>query len=41
MPERCSDLEMHTIERAGHWVNREQTAAFNGYLIPWLKNYFG
>ena len=40
MPERCSDLEMHIIEKAGHWVNREQTAEFNGYLIPWLKKHF-
>ena len=40
MPERCSDLEMHIIEKAGHWVNREQTEAFNGYLIPWLKRRF-
>ena len=40
MPERCCDLEMHIIDKAGHWVNREQAAAFNGHLIPWLQKKF-
>ncbi|MDG1945794.1 MAG: alpha/beta hydrolase [Halioglobus sp.] len=40
MPERCSDLEMHIIDKAGHWVNREQAAAFNGHLILWLQKKF-
>lgn len=37
MPDRCSHLEMHLIENAGHWVQREQAAVFNGYLLAWLK----
>ncbi len=41
MPERCSDLEMHVIENAGHWVNREQADAFNSHLLPWLQQRFG
>ena len=40
MPERCSDLEMHLIENAGHWVQQEQAAAFNGHLTAWLKRHF-
>tara|TARA_B110000503_G_scaffold69579_1_gene108425 strand:- start:1215 stop:1928 length:714 start_codon:yes stop_codon:yes gene_type:complete len=41
MPERCSDLKMHVIESAGHWVNREQADAFNSHLLPWLQQRFG
>lgn len=40
MPERCSNLEMHLIEKAGHWVQQEQPAVFNGHLISWLQRHF-
>jgi pimeloyl-ACP methyl ester carboxylesterase len=40
MPERCSNLEMHLIEKSGHWMQREHSDLFNGYLIDWLKRHF-
>tara|TARA_R110002124_G_scaffold12197_14_gene58172 strand:+ start:1933 stop:2106 length:174 start_codon:yes stop_codon:yes gene_type:complete len=40
MPERCSNLEMHLIEKAGHWVQREQAATFNKRLGAWLTRHF-
>ena len=30
MAERCSDLEMHTIPKAGHWVQQECPEELNG-----------
>jgi pimeloyl-ACP methyl ester carboxylesterase len=40
MPERCSNLEIHLIENAGHWVQREQAAAVNTHLCAWLVRHF-
>jgi pimeloyl-ACP methyl ester carboxylesterase len=40
MPERCSNLEMHLVENAGHWVQREQADTFNRHLVSWLKRHF-
>ena len=40
MPQRCSNLEMHLIENAGHWVQQEQAEIFNRHLIPWLTKHF-
>ncbi len=40
MPERCSNLEIHLIENAGHWMQREQPAAVNKHLLAWLKKHF-
>jgi pimeloyl-ACP methyl ester carboxylesterase len=40
MPERCSNLEMHLVENAGHWVQQEQAEIFNGHLVTWLDNHF-
>jgi pimeloyl-ACP methyl ester carboxylesterase len=40
MPERCSNLEMHLIDNAGHWVQQEQAEIFNGHLTGWLKRHF-
>ena len=40
MPERCSDLEMHVIKDAAHWVQQEQPEAFNQLLLHWLKARF-
>jgi pimeloyl-ACP methyl ester carboxylesterase len=40
MPDRCSNLEMHLIEKAGHWVQQEQSEAFNRHLLGWLQRHF-
>jgi epoxide hydrolase A/B len=40
MPERCSDLEMHMIKNASHWVQQEHAQELNGYLVDWLKRKF-
>jgi pimeloyl-ACP methyl ester carboxylesterase len=37
MPERCSDLEMHTFARAGHWVQREKGEELAARLVDWLQ----
>lgn len=36
MPERCSNLEMHLVEGAAHWVQQECPERFNTHLIDWL-----
>lgn len=41
MPERCSNLEIHLIEKSGHWMQQEHAELFNGYLIEWLQRHFG
>jgi pimeloyl-ACP methyl ester carboxylesterase len=40
MPDRCSNLEMHMIRNAGHWVQQEQKEIFNDHLISWLQKHF-
>jgi pimeloyl-ACP methyl ester carboxylesterase len=40
MPELCSDLEMHTIPKAGHWVQQESPDEVNGLLVDWLTRRF-
>jgi pimeloyl-ACP methyl ester carboxylesterase len=40
MPERCSDLEMHMIRNAAHWVQQEHAETLNGHLLSWLKRRF-
>ena len=41
MPSSCSDLEMHTIPEAGHWVQQERPEQVNELLIDWLTRRFG
>lgn len=41
MPERCSDLELHTVSRAGHWVQQEYPEEVNGLVTDWLVRRFG
>ena len=41
MPSLCSDLEMHTIAKTGHWVQHEAPAAVNAVLVDWLQRRFG
>jgi pimeloyl-ACP methyl ester carboxylesterase len=40
MPALCSDLEMHNIERAGHWVQQEFPAEVNRTIVDWLTRRF-
>ena len=40
MPNVCSDLEMHTIPKAGHWVQQECPDELNGLLVDWLARRF-
>jgi pimeloyl-ACP methyl ester carboxylesterase len=40
MEDRCSDLEIHLIENAGHWVQQEQAEVFNDHLVRWLQRNF-
>jgi len=40
MPQRCSNLEMHLIENAAHWVQQEQAQRVNEHLIAWLNTHF-
>jgi pimeloyl-ACP methyl ester carboxylesterase len=41
MPALCSDLEMHNVERAGHWVQQEFPDAVNKLITDWLIRRFG
>lgn len=40
MPNVCSDLEMHTIAGAGHWVQQEAPEHVNTILVDWLRRRF-
>jgi pimeloyl-ACP methyl ester carboxylesterase len=40
MPALCSDLEMHNIEKAGHWVQQEFPDQVNETIVEWLKKRF-
>jgi pimeloyl-ACP methyl ester carboxylesterase len=33
----CSDLELHLVEKAGHWIQREAPDFVNERLIAWLN----
>ena len=33
----CSDLELHLVEKAGHWVQQEAPVVVNARLIDWLQ----
>ncbi len=41
MPALCSDLEVHLVPRAGHWVQQEAPAEVNRRLTDWLRRRFG
>jgi pimeloyl-ACP methyl ester carboxylesterase len=36
----CSDLEMHNVERAGHWVQQEFPDQVNQHISDWLARRF-
>ncbi len=40
MKSLCSDLEVHMIRRAGHWVQQEFPNEVNHHLTDWLKRRF-
>lgn len=40
MPELCSDLEMTTIPKTGHWVQQEAPELVNDVLVDWLARRF-
>lgn len=40
MPDRCSNLDMHLIKNAAHWVQQEQADIVNSHLVTWLKQHF-
>lgn len=39
MRARCSDLEMHHVEKVGHWVQQEAPDVVNARLLAWLKRF--
>ena len=41
MPDVLSDLELHVVPRAGHWLPQEAPDAVNGLLVDWLVRRFG
>ncbi len=41
MKERCSDLEMHMVEKAGHWAQQEHPEIVTGRLLDWLPRVYG
>ncbi|MBW2282671.1 MAG: alpha/beta hydrolase [Deltaproteobacteria bacterium] len=40
MADLCPDLELHMIERAGHWVQQEAADEVNERLVDWLRRRF-
>ena len=36
MRELCSDLELHRVEKVGHWIQQEAPALVNDRLLAWL-----
>ncbi len=41
MHDRCSDLEVHTVGKTGHWVQQEAPEQVNDLLVDWLTRRFG
>ena len=41
MPAICSDLEMHMIERCGHWTQQEKPEELSALMLDWLTRRFG
>ncbi len=40
MPALCSDLEIHMIEKCGHWTQQEKPEELNRIMIDWLTRRF-
>jgi pimeloyl-ACP methyl ester carboxylesterase len=41
MPGLCSDLELHRIEKVGHWIAQEVPDMVNARLLAWLARVAG
>jgi len=41
MADKLSDLELHVVPRAGHWLQQESPDEVNGLLVDWLLRRFG
>ena len=41
MRELCSDLELHLVEKAGHWIQQEHPEEVNARLLSWLGRVAG
>lgn len=41
MPALLSDLELHVVPRAGHWLQQEAPEQVNALLVDWLVRRFG
>ena len=41
MPDVCSDLEMHMVAKAGHWLPEEYPEELNALITDWLVRRFG
>jgi len=37
MQSLCSDLELHLVEKAGHWIQQEAPGVVTEHLIAWLN----
>lgn len=37
----CSDLELHLVEKAGHWIQQEAPEFVNEHLVRWLTRVAG
>ncbi len=37
MRDLCSNLEIHLVEKVGHWVQQEAPETVNAHLITWLR----
>ncbi len=37
MRDLCADLEIHHIERVGHWIQQEAHEVVTGFLLGWLR----
>jgi len=35
----CADLEMHHVEKVGHWVQQEAPDVVNAHLLAWLRRF--
>ncbi len=41
MAKLCSDLEMATVPKTGHWVQQEDPESVNDLIVDWLTRRFG
>jgi pimeloyl-ACP methyl ester carboxylesterase len=39
MRDLCSDLEIHLVEKVGHWMQQEAPEVVNAHLLAWLRRF--